>query len=335
MKTIVLRVNPTEPEPEAIAEAAGVLRRGGLVAFPTETVYGLGALAHDATAVAKIFAAKGRPANNPLIVHVAGPPFAGPNKHFWPDIAQRLAAQFWPGPLTMVLPKPAEIPAIVTARGATWAVRMPDHAVAYALVRSSGAIAAPSANRSNAVSATTAEHVLESLDGKVELVLDSGACRGGIESTVIDLTRSPPRVLRHGPIRPSELRAVLGEVLAADLRLAEETASLPSPGTSIRHYAPKAIVECFGDATEAVSRADKLRASGQRVRIVGRGVQTPREDLVRMPAGSAEYAALLYQTLHQADRDGVAYLVFHLPPQEEEWLAIRDRLRRAATVWRD
>src|SRR5437660_12869477 len=176
-------------EPAAIAEAAAVLRRGGLVAFPTETVYGLGGNALDPAAVARIFAAKGRPATNPVIVHVADAAGVPLVAAAWPDPAARLAARFWPGPLTLVLPRRPEVPDVVTAAGPTVAVRVPAHPVARALLRAAGVpVAAPSANRSSELSPTTAEHVLRGLGGRIDLILDAGPCPGGIESTVLDLT---------------------------------------------------------------------------------------------------------------------------------------------------
>jgi L-threonylcarbamoyladenylate synthase len=269
------------------------------------------------------------------------------NQSLWPSSADRLAARFWPGPLTLVLPKPDDLPSNVTAGGPTWAIRMPDHAVAYALLAAAGPIAAPSANRSTAVSATSAEHVLESLEGKVDLVLDGGPCLAGIESTVLDLTSSPPRILRPGPLRPDDLRAVIGEVLVPQLHLASETETLPSPGTSIRHYAPRSTVECYADPGEAVSRASALAARDACVHLVvtqdgGLGSQlahtsdnATRYDLISMSSDAALYAASLYRILHEADRRQMEYVVFHLPPDSEDWLAVRDRLRRASTVWRD
>jgi L-threonylcarbamoyladenylate synthase len=340
MRTEVLRVDPSDPEPDAIARAAQVLKSGGLVAFPTETVYGLGARAFDATAVEKIFAAKGRPANNPLIVHFAKLPFDGddaPPPGCWPNSAERLAAQFWPGPLTLVLPKPAEVPQVVTAGGPTWAVRIPDHAVAHAVLLASGPLAAPSANASSGVSPTMAEHVLQSLDGKIDLVLDGGPCPGGIESTVLDLYTSPPRVLRPGPIVPSELEAVIGELAVPQIELNAESAPLPSPGTSIRHYAPDARLECYSDPARALARIGELDGLRTHARLLTRGATpppgSPRIQTVRMATESAGYAAQLYDALHEADRWGAEYIVVALPPDQEEWLAVRDRLRRGATIW--
>ena len=336
METEVLPVNSRDPEPEIIDRAAKVLAQGGLVAFPTETVYGLGARAFDSAAVAGIFAAKGRPATNPLIVHYPGPPFetsiADP---LWPETAQRLAARFWPGPLTLVLPKPPEVPEIVTGGGPTWAVRMPDHAVTYALLSAAGPLAAPSANVSMAVSPTTAEHVLDSLGGKVDLILDGGPCPGGIESTVLDLTTSPPRVLRPGPILPSELSAIVGPVIAPQINLSGQHGPLPSPGTSIRHYAPRARLECFGSNLQAFTRVAELVASGHFVHWLHHGDAAKLSGVkqVQMPQSAPDYAARLYGALHDADRSGADHIVVDLPPDEEAWLAIRDRLRRASAIW--
>src|SRR5262245_52423466 len=194
MNLSVLVVSPESPEAQAIARAAVVLRAGGLVAFPTETVYGLGANALDATAVRRIFTAKGRPANNPLIVHVAGAAHVGRVAAAWPALAARLAERFWPGPLTLILPRSAAVPDEVTAGGPTVAVRVPAHPVARALLEAAGVpVAAPSANRSTQLSPTTAAHVLRGLNGRIDLLLDGGPTAGGLESTVLDLTTEPPR----------------------------------------------------------------------------------------------------------------------------------------------
>ncbi len=337
MNTEILPVNPANPEPAVIAHAAEVLARGGLVAFPTETVYGLGARAYDADAVGRIFAAKGRPATNPLIVHFAELPFdESQSEAAWFQPAQRLATRFWPGPLTMVLPKPPDLPAIVTGGGATWAVRIPDHAVSYALLQAAGPLAAPSANLSTAVSPTTAEHVQWSLGGKIDLILDGGRCSGGIESTVIDLTSTPPRVLRPGLISPSELGSVIGPVAAPAITTIVEQGPERSPGTSIRHYAPRAILECYSDVRKAMARTIELAESGQQVRWLRHSdadAGRPLVAIVQMPASAAQYAAQLYHALHDADASGAQFVIVDLPPDGEAWLAVRDRLRRAAAVW--
>src|SRR4051794_39087740 len=224
--TTVLALHAIPPDPADVAVAAAVLHRGGLVAFPTETVYGLGANALDAAAVARIFAAKGRPATNPLIVHVAAAEHVWSVAADWPAVAARLAERFWPGPLTLVLPKAAAVPDAVTAGGPTVAVRVPAHPVALALLRAAGVpLAAPSANRSTELSPTTAGHVLHGLGGRIDLVLDAGPTAGGIESTVLDVTTNPPRLLRPGLVTPAMIEAVIGpirrasepEALATDL----------------------------------------------------------------------------------------------------------------------
>ncbi len=204
MQTIVLHVRADSPDVESIDYATSVLRSGGLVAFPTETVYGLGANALDAAAVARIFAVKGRPANNPVIVHVAAVDDVAAVATEWPEVAAHLAARFWPGPLTLVLPRRSEVPDIVTAGGPTVAVRLPAHPVAQAVIRAAETpLAAPSANRSTHLSPTQAAHVLQELEGQIDLVLDAGPTPGGLESTVLDLTSTPPRLLRPGLITPT------------------------------------------------------------------------------------------------------------------------------------
>src|SRR5262245_24196245 len=236
MRTEVLPVDPLRPDPAAVARAAEVVRGGGLVAFPTETVYGLGALALDPAAVGHIFTAKGRPASNPLIVHVAEP---GPHDlaAAWPAAAARLAERFWPGPLTLVLTRTERVPDIVTAGGLTVALRMPAHPVALALLRAVGVpVAAPSANRSTRLSPTLAAHILDGLDGRIDLILDAGPTAGGLESTVLDLTTDPPRLLRPGLVTPAEIEAVVGPV--ARSASTETAGPLPSPGMLARHYAP-------------------------------------------------------------------------------------------------
>jgi L-threonylcarbamoyladenylate synthase len=339
MKTEVIPIDPVEPDAAAIHKAALVLKSGGLVAFPTETVYGLAACAFNASAVSKIFAAKGRPPTNPLIVHLA---WFGGVEWFGDDLlpeVERLAARFWPGPLTLVVPRHSRLPPLVTAGLPTMAVRVPDHAVAHALIQASGPLAAPSANVSQRLSATRAEHVLDALDGKVDIVLDGGICPGGIESTVLDLTSTPRRVLRPGPIKPSELREVIGEVVYSRVEQNDHETPMPSPGTSTRHYAPRATLECYADEREAFRRIEQLAMSGKRASWLSNAQSTtPDMDGLLpnpMPDDAAHYAARLYDALHSADRRNMDYIVANLPPDREDWLAVRDRLRRAATLWRE
>jgi L-threonylcarbamoyladenylate synthase len=330
--TPVLAVAAHAPSAEVIARAAEVLRRGGLVAFPTETVYGLGANALDAEAVARIFQAKGRPASNPLIVHLPEAPQPGPVVAAWPDRAARLAARFWPGPLTLVLPRGPAVPDAVTAGGPTVAVRVPAHPVALALLQATGLpLAAPSANSSTRLSPTRAEHVLRDLVGRIDLILDGGPTRGGIESTVLDLTAEPPRLLRPGLIEPAAVEEVLGSV--ARPSGAPAPGPLPSPGMLARHYAPRTLLECVeGDGRGLV---ETLHAAGLRVGWLTHfttPTERPLPGVVRgqLPADPAGYAAGLYAALHWLDGQGLDRIVVALPPDSEEWLAVRDRLRRAS-----
>ncbi len=337
MPTRVLVVNGENPEPGVIAEAAAVLRGGAVVAFPTETVYGLGANALSGDAVGRIFAAKGRPARNPLIVHVANVESARPLVAAWPESADRLARRFWPGPLTLVLPKSERVPDIVTAYGPTVALRVPAHPVALALLRESGLpLAAPSANRSAHLSPTRAEHVLRGLDGRIDLVLDGGPTSGGLESTVLDLTVAPPRLLRPGPVPPSAIAAVIGTVateVATQTAVADEP--VRSPGTLGRHYAPATPMECVADGSPA--RVRDLVGEGKRIAWVCLAPLADHANLVhpnlvtvKMPVDPADYAAQMYDVLHRLDQSQLDRIVVELPPDSESWLAIRDRLLRAS-----
>ncbi|HKI32701.1 MAG TPA: L-threonylcarbamoyladenylate synthase [Gemmataceae bacterium] len=329
MHTEVVPIDADPPDAGAIARAAAVLRAGGLVAFPTETVYGLGASALDADAVARIFAAKGRPSNNPLIVHVADIPDVGRVAADWPGSAARLAERFWPGPLTLVLPKRPDLPDAVTAGGPTVAVRVPAHPVALALIRAAGVpIAAPSANRSGYISPTRAEHVLSGLDGRIDMVLDAGQVPGGIESTVLDLTSHPPRLLRPGLVSPAEIESIIGPVARPASRGEPSASPLPSPGMLARHYAPRTPLEL---AEDGGARVEELRRAGLRVGWLAFGAtELAGVTVVQMPCDPDGYAARLYAALHALDGAGVARIIVSRPPESDEWLAVRDRLRRAA-----
>jgi L-threonylcarbamoyladenylate synthase len=332
VQTEVFLVDPQSPQTIPIARAAVVLRRGGLVAFPTETVYGLGANALDASAVRRIFEAKGRPANNPVIVHVAEVEQARQFVAGWPREAERLAARFWPGPLTLVLPRCDVVPDVVTAGGPTVAIRVPAHPVALALIRAAEVpVAAPSANRSTQLSPTRAEHVLHALQGRIDLVLDAGPTCGGLESTVLDLTTSPPRLLRPGLVTRSEIEALIGPILLSGTAPREER-SLPSPGMLPRHYAPRTPLECVADGD---GRVIHLLEAGLRVGWLTlrdrRDQELPGVTMVRMPSEPLAYAAQLYATLHALDAADLDRIVVDLPPEGDEWLAVRDRLRRAST----
>ena len=321
-----LLVDPADPDAGAIRRAAGTLRRGGLVAFPTETVYGLGANALDPEAVGRIFAAKGRPSYNPLIVHVADAAAARALAAEWDGAAERLAGRFWPGPLTLVVPRRAEVPAAVTAGLPSVALRVPAHPVAHALLREAGIpVAAPSANRSTEVSPTTAAHVERSLGGRVDLILDGGPTPVGIESTVVSLAGPVPTLLRPGSVSIEELRDAVGEV-ALPSSGPGGAAARPSPGMLDRHYAPRAEVRLFDAA--GFPRVDE-EGGGSAV-LVLRAATHPPGDVVRMPADAREYAARLYATLHRLDDEGYRRIWVERVPDGPEWDGVRDRLRRAA-----
>jgi L-threonylcarbamoyladenylate synthase len=250
----------------------------------------------------------------------------------WPEAAARLAERFWPGPLTLVLPRRPEVPDIVTAGGPTVAVRLPAHPIARELIRLAGVpVAAPSANRSSRLSPTLAAHVLCDLDGRIDLILDGGPTPGGIESTVLDLSRQPPRLLRPGLIEPAALEQVIGPIERVVLSDSEKTA-MPSPGMLARHYAPRTPLELVAGGLQ---RVRELHAAGLRVAWL---VWSPIEEgtvpagvrIVCLPGDPAGYAAGLYQALHSLDNDGLERIVAELPPEGEQWLGVRDRLQRAS-----
>lgn len=332
MHTELVSVGPDAPDEAAIARAAAVLRRGGLVAFATETVYGLGGLALDREAVARIFAAKGRPATNPIIVHVADIAAARELVVAWPAAAQQLAQRFWPGPLTLVLPRRDVVPDAVTAGGSTVAVRVPGHEVALALVRAVRApIAAPSANRSQRLSPTTAQHVLKQLAGRIEMVLDAGPTPGGLESTVLDLSQERPMLLRPGLVALSDIEALLGDEVLLGPRLRDGEVAR-SPGQHQRHYAPSVPLTLYqGQSRDFVERECQTEplvgwlALGSAVSINRPNVRT-----IKMPDDPVEYASVLYATLHDLEEGGATSIVVDAPPDLPQWQAIRDRLQRAA-----
>jgi L-threonylcarbamoyladenylate synthase len=327
----VIPVNPRTPEPATIARAAALLGQGRLVAFPTETVYGLGANALDPAAVNRIYEAKGRPGYNPLIVHVADAAAARRLVTAWPEAAERLAARWWPGPVTLVLPKSREVPPEVTAGLSTVALRVPAHPVALALLKAAGMpVAAPSANRSGEVSPTTAEHVLLSLGDRVPMILDAGPTTIGIESTVIDLSDRAPTLLRPGMVTRAELESVIGPVEVA-APVAEVGASRPAPGMLERHYAPKARVLLFREPSEVETQARQARTQGGRVAALVRTAPFRGADFQeQLPNDPAAYARELYGALHRLDGQAPALIVIERPPTAPEWAGIRDRLVRAA-----
>jgi L-threonylcarbamoyladenylate synthase len=314
-----------QPDHTVLREAAAVLRGGGLVAFPTETVYGLGANALDADAAARIFHAKGRPGTNPVIVHVHEVGAVTPLVRQVPGLALRLAERFWPGPLSLVLPRSERVPDVVTASGPTVAVRVPAHPVALALLREVGLpLAAPSANRSTCLSPTRAEHVLRGLDGRIDLVLDAGPTSGGLESTVLDITTTPPRLLRPGLVSPADLEALVGPIERR--HSGAEGGPVRSPGLLERHYAPGTPLLCVyrQDLEDAATRYGRVG-----VLAFDENIALERAVVELMPPDAASYAVRLYETLHRMDEAKVDHILVELPPEGDEWLAIHDRLRRA------
>lgn len=309
------------PDTAALDEAARVLRAGGLVAFPTETVYGLGANVRDPEALARLFAAKARPADNPLIVHAADPGAAWTVVARVTPLATRLAARFWPGPLTLVLVASADVPAAVTAGLSTVAVRVPDHPVARALLQTSGlAVAAPSANRSGRPSPTTAEHVVADLGSAVDVVLDGGPCAVGVESTVVDARGEVPVVLREGAITREDL-GLGDDAPEGDLQA--------SPGTSHRHYAPSCEVR-LAPAGEGAALAAALARGGGRVGLVAPGPAPEGIVAVARVADAGALARGLYAALRAAEREAVDVLVVEAVAETGIGRAVMDRLRRAA-----
>lgn len=348
--TIVVRVDAAHPAPAAIDDAAARLRAGQLVVLPTETVYGLGAHALDADAVAAIFVAKGRPRTDPLIVHLASAADLPRVAAGVPASAAALAARFWPGPLTLLVPKHADVPAIVTAGRDTVAVRVPAHPVACALLAAAGVpVAAPSANRFSRPSPTTAAHVLADLDGAVDMVVDAGPTDIGVESTIVDCTVSPPVVRRAGGVPIEALREVVPNVVAIDV-VAGETDAQIAPGQLLRHYAPAARLTVYdGDPADVEARVlrEVRQAAGAGQRY---GVLAPQESLMALApslaAGAArgrvvsaslgprdepaEAARVLFARLRELDDAGVAVIAAILPSGDGLGAAVRDRLRRAA-----
>jgi len=317
-----------------IDQAVAVLRSGGLVAFPTETVYGLGADASNDAAVARVFSVKGRPTDHPLIVHLAD---AEQLDDWAADVsptAHLLADAFWPGPLTLLVERSSSVSLAVTGGRSTVGLRVPDHTVALELLRAfGGGIAAPSANRFGRVSPTTAAHVVADLGDDVDLVLDGGACRVGVESTIVDLTGELPVVLRAGGISVDRLEEVLGHVVEVHVSAEPSESGARAPGMLEAHYAPEAriILSSEHDVINAVN--DALAAATGRVGLLAPTVLVGlSEDVVELePAGTADdYAAVLYSRLRQADRLGLSVLICVPPPNVGVGLAVNDRLRRAA-----
>ena len=349
METLRLPLDPARLDSaeaqNALDRATEVIRAGGLVAFPTETVYGLGANALDAEAVARIFAAKQRPSWDPVIVHVAGG--VAENRMIErlvkeiPGNARKLMAAFWPGPLTLLLPRSAAVPDSVTAGRPLVGVRMPAHPVAFELIRRAGVpIAAPSANTFSRTSPTTATHVLEDLDGRIDAILDGGPTPHGVESTVLDPCQSPMVIYRPGAISAEQIREAAGEV---ELFRAEGTPvspqALPSPGVGLRHYAPRARLVLIDAPTDQLPRGLADAAALHRNERVG--IMLPKD--LEMPdapgatvftwgrwSAPEEMARDLYAGLRHLDAQGCTVVLCPMPPHEGIGVAICDRLRKAA-----
>lgn len=333
MTAEILSTHTAELFAGAVKRAAELLRAGEVVALPTETVYGLAANALDAKAVAKIYEAKGRPAHNPIIVHVADVQLAKRCVANWPAVADDLARAFWPGPLTMVLPKAPEIPDIVTAGGATVGVRWPSHPFIQAVIRECGfPLAAPSANLSNQVSPTNAEHVRKQLGDRIPLIVDGGQSQVGIESTVIDLTTEPAAVLRPGMIHEESLIAVTGDLIGhRGLKLpGQET--LRSPGMLKKHYAPKAKLLLLDWQNDAGLKSCITHPASS-THIIAHTHIPSGEGFAAVsviPHDAEAFARAIYAELHRCDEAGAELIVVEALPDLPAWRAIADRLQRAA-----
>jgi L-threonylcarbamoyladenylate synthase len=320
----------------AVKRAAELLRAGEVVALPTETVYGLAANALDEKAVARIFQIKGRPANNPVIVHVAGMEMAKRCVSDGSPDADKLAQAFWPGPLTLVLPRAKEIPDIVTAGGATVGVRWPSHPLIQAVIRACGfPLAAPSANLSTRISPTHAEHVRKHLGDKLSLIVDGGQSQVGIESTVLDLTVSPPEILRPGMIHAQSLAAVCGEVQGPKSKVQSLDSPLRSPGGLEKHYSPKAkfIVLQWNDDADLRHQLSTFTPHFATCFVIAH-TKIPsgesRAQVSVIPHDAEAFARAIYAELHRCDDAGAEWIVVEAPPETPAWSAIADRLRRAA-----
>jgi L-threonylcarbamoyladenylate synthase len=308
-----------------LRRAAELLRQESVCAFPTETVYGLGAHAFSAKAVAEVYRLKRRPSWNPLIVHVASTADAEALAHEWPEAARLLADRVWPGPLSLVVERAHHLPA--NGGPSTVAVRVPAHPVALALLKECGLpLAAPSANRSESISPTTAQHVIRSLPD-VPLVLDGGPCRFGIESTVVDVTVSPPRLLRPGALSLRAIRDVVGPLQLPGQSPAG--AEVRSPGLAHRHYAPRARLHLVDDPAELAATAEDADPGTLGI-LTHRSTVPAGAHVELLSADPLEYAADLYAALHRLDDAGVATILAQAPPAGDDWLAIRDRLTRAS-----
>ena len=337
MKTLCYPVSDPAKSAAEIAKAAKVIRSGGLVAIPTETVYGLGANALDEQAVMAIYEAKGRPSDNPLIIHVAGVEWIDRYCRDVPECAYRLAQRFWPGPLTMILPRKAIVPNRTTGGLDTVGIRCPDHPVTLALIEAAGVpIAAPSANRSGRPSCTTARHVLEDMDGRIDCILDGGECAVGVESTIIDLTVTPPRLLRPGGLPLEEIQQVLGEVAidAAVTRAMAQGEQPRAPGMKYRHYAPQAPVTVV-IGSPAKSAQFILGEMGDKTGVICYDEFAPLFSEATVQCfgslqNKREQARRVFDALRSFDGTSVERIYAQCPDPTGLGLAVGNRLKKAA-----
>ncbi len=346
-KTNYYKVDPLAPDPKIIEKCGHILKSGGLVGFPTETVYGLGANSLDGKACKRIFDAKGRPQDNPLIVHVASPGDLGFLSKALPSLAHKCMEVFWPGPLTLVVPKSAQVPVEVSAGLDTVGIRMPDHPVALALIRAAGVpVAAPSANLSGRPSPTSGEHVMEDLSGKIEAVLDAGPSRVGIESTVLDLTGGIPVILRPGGVTKEQLEEVLGTV-SLDPGIDDKNVTPRSPGVKYLHYAPKGrviLVEGPRDKVQARIKQELEKGQQQGLKV---GILSSDESASYFSSLSPDYLAVLgsrmqpwivastlYQALRECDHKGIELILTETFEHSGMGAAVMNRLEKAADDYR-
>lgn len=344
METLIKRIDAEHMSSADFAEAVELLRAGKLVAFPTETVYGLGGDAYDKTASARIYAAKGRPSDNPLIVHIAEVSELKKLARDIPDTAYTLADRFWPGPLTMILNKKDVIPKETTGGLDTVAIRMPSHPIARRLIQECGLpIAAPSANASGRPSTTKAEHVIEDLNGRIDMIIDGGSSDIGLESTIVDLTCSPALILRPGYITIEMLREVIPDIAydkAVIKRVRDDSIVAKAPGMKYKHYAPKGDLTIYEGSPEAVIAAINAAAAGKAAQGYKVGVLASREYADRYTTGTVEIvgaradeesiAAKLFDALRDFDKKGIEFIYAESFESDNLGQAIMNRLLKAA-----